>query len=164
MINPEDWLTSYAPGYAALRRPEREAIAHFCLLWSLFEAQKMANDANAKRICDQVRQWELQGALNIRLFEKPLAYFRNRYFSHNEFTYHFHGLNFRPHDRQPVVESVLSGANHNAGVVVTALLLIAYRLRNNLFHGVKWGDELREQEANFKNANLVLMRALEIER
>jgi uncharacterized tellurite resistance protein B-like protein len=60
MINPEDWLTSQAPGYAALKRPERGAIAYFCLLWSLFEAQQMANDANAKRICDQVRQWELR--------------------------------------------------------------------------------------------------------
>lgn len=162
MINPENWLTSHAPGYAALRRPEREAIAYFCLLWSLFEAQQMANDANAKRICDQVRQWELQGALNMQVFEKPLGYFKNRYFSHNEFTYH--SLHFRSRDYRTIVESVLSGASHAAGDVLIALLLIAYRLRNNLFHGAKWNDELREQEANFKNANQVLMMALEIRR
>jgi hypothetical protein len=162
MIGPEDWLTRYAPGYATLRQPEREAIAYFCLLWSLFEAQQMANDANAKRICNQVRQWELKGALDAQLFEGPLGYFRNRYFSPNGFTYHFYDLNFRPPDQRPVVERVLSGSSHNVGDIVIALLLIIYRLRNNLFHGVKWGDELREQEQNFKNANQVLMRALEI--
>jgi hypothetical protein len=122
----------------------------------------MVNNANAKRICDRVREWEHEGALNMQLFEKPLEYFRNRYFSHGEFTYHFNALNFRSADRRPIVERVLSGASHNAGDVMIALLLIVYRLRNNLFHGVKWGDELREQEANFKNANQVLMRALEI--
>lgn len=56
MIDPENWLTSYAPGYGALKPPERDAIAYFCLLWSLFEAQQMANNANAKRICDRVRE------------------------------------------------------------------------------------------------------------
>lgn len=162
MIDPEDWLTTYAPGYAALKPRERGAIAYFCLLWSLFEAQQMANDANAKRICDRVREWDHQGALNMQLFENPLGYFRNRYFSHGEFTYRFNALNFRPPDRRPIVESVLSGASNNPDDVVIALLLIAYRLRNNLFHGMKWGDELRDQEANFKNANQVLMRALEI--
>ncbi len=89
MIDPENWLTSYAPGYGALKPPERDAIAYFCLLWSLFEAEQMANNANAKRICDRVREWEHEGALNMQLFEKPLEYFRNRYFSHGEFTYHF---------------------------------------------------------------------------
>jgi hypothetical protein len=162
MIDTEDWLTSYAPGYGALKPREREAIAYFCLLWSLFEAQQMVNNANAKRICDRVREWAHEGALNMRSFEKPLEYFRNRYFSHGEFTYNFNALNFRSSDRRPIVERVLSGASNDAGDVVIALLLIVYRLRNNLFHGMKWGDELREQEANFKNANEVLMRALEI--
>jgi hypothetical protein len=100
---------------------------HRLLLFAMepFEAQQMANRANAKRICDRVRQWELQDALNLQLFEEPLQYFRNRYFSHGGFTYHFNALNFRPPDRRPLVETVLSGASDDAVDVVTALLLIA---------------------------------------
>jgi hypothetical protein len=162
MPDPEKWLTTHAPGYAALRSSEREAIAYFCLLWSLFEAQKMESHANAQRICDQAILWGQRGSLNVERLKGPLRYFRDRYFSGNELTYHFHGLHFRRRDRQQLVERVLNGATEKSEDVVAALLLISYRLRNNLFHGAKWGDELKEQEENFKNAKLVLMSILEI--
>ena len=44
--------------------------------------------------------------------------------------------------------------------VLTVLLLI-WRLRNNLFHGEKWAYGLQGQLANFTHANVVLMRVLE---
>ena len=42
-----------------------------------------------------------------------------------------------------------------------ALLMIVWRLRNNLFHGAKWAYGLRDQRENFTHANSVLMRLLE---
>jgi hypothetical protein len=162
MIDPEHWLTNHAPGYSALKHSEREAIAYFSLLWSLFEAQKFENSATAKSIVEQVSQWDLQKRLDAQLFRDSLAYFKHRYFSDGDFTHFFHGLNFRAHDRRPLVEGVLSGTNKIPRDSVIALLLIVYRLRNNLFHGEKWDYGLEDQEGNFKAANQVLMRALEI--
>jgi hypothetical protein len=162
MVDPENWLTNYAPGYSALKRSEREAIAYFCLLWSLFEAQQLKHAASASSIVEHVKQWELQGRLDAQLFHNPLTYFTRRYFSTGEFTHLFYDLNFRPHDRRLLVENVLRGANQDARDSVIALLLIIYRLRNNLFHGDKWDSGLKNQEENFTNANHVLMRALEV--
>jgi hypothetical protein len=162
VIDPEDWLTDYAPGYSALKHSEREAIAYFCLLSSLFEAQQLKHAASASSIVEHMRQWDLQGRLDVKLFHDPLTYFKNRYFSGGDFTHLFHDLIFRSRDRRPLVEDVLRGANQNARDSVIALMLIVYRLRNNLFHGEKWDYGLEDQEVNFKTANRVLTRALEI--
>ena len=47
--------------------------------------------------------------------------------------------------------------------VAAALLIIVYRFRNNLFHGVKWAYEIRGQFENFSYANAVLMQAIELQ-
>jgi len=161
--DPEEWLTNRAQGYVALKHSERQAIAYFCLLWSLFEAQKMTTQASARRICETVKSWSLQGALDIKLYEEPLAYFKKRYLSADGLTPNFYGLNFRPQDKRAAVEAVLRGTSRDVCDIVAELLLITFRLRNNLFHGVKWGDELRDQENNFSYANQVLIRTLEID-
>jgi hypothetical protein len=36
------------------------------------------------------------------------------------------------------------------------------RLRNNLFHGVKWSYEMKGQLDNFQNANDVLMAVIDL--
>ena len=43
--------------------------------------------------------------------------------------------------------------------MVAVILIVIYRFRNNLFHGVKWEYELRGQLDNFNHANQVLMAA-----
>jgi len=43
---------------------------------------------------------------------------------------------------------------------VAALLIVVYRLRNNLFHGEKWAYEMKDQRSNFEQANEVLMKAM----
>lgn len=61
-----------------------------------------------------------------------------------------------------MVEAVLKGENANLGDTAAALLIVIYRLRNNLFHGVKWAYGIRGQRENFENANALLMSALEL--
>ncbi len=41
------------------------------------------------------------------------------------------------------------------------MLIIVFRYRNNLFHGVKWEYELAGQLSNFTTANSVLMKVLD---
>ena len=51
---------------------------------------------------------------------------------------------------------------HDAWEDAAGLLIVVYRLRNNLFHGLKWAYAIRGQHANFGNANTALARALEL--
>lgn len=91
------------------------------------------------------KRWETEGRLQANAFDDCLAYFRDRHIQKGEFTGHFAGLHFRNNDHQELVKAVLKGENKGAGDTAAALLIIVYRLRNNLLHGVKWAYELRGQ-------------------
>ena len=77
----------------------------------------------------------LKGKLQANKFAGELHYFRSRYFDNGESTPRFAGLNLRANDSRDMVRTVLAGANDNAADVVAALLIVVYRLRNNLFTG-----------------------------
>ena len=74
----------------------------------------------------------------------------------------FEGLNFRDNEHRTLAIEVLSGAREGLRDVLSALLLITLRLRNNLFHGVKWRFLLQGQLGNFTHANSLLMTAIEL--
>ncbi len=160
-MTPIDWLCAKAPGFSDLSENERAAIMHFSLLWSFFEAEALHTNASAKSILALVHEWASTGRLNIAPFAASLAYFRDRYFNQGTFTEHFRGLNLRGHDSPYLVGAVLKGENTNDVDAVSALLIVIFRIRNNLFHGVKWSYGIRGQLDNFTNANTALMAALD---
>lgn len=135
---------------------------HFVLLWSLFEAKALDTRANASAILSLAHEWQAQGRLDASEFSDQLEHFKTRYFANGQPTDHFNGLHLRNGDNPALVRSVLSGANIDPADSVAALLIVVYRLRNNLFHGLKWSYELRDQLANFNHANSALMGALDI--
>lgn len=160
-MNPIDWLCAKAPGFNDLTDDERTAVMYFSLLWSFFEAEALQTNACANSILALVHKWAGDGRLNITPFAPSLAYFRNRYFNNGTLTENFDGLHLRQNDRPELVSEVLKGENTNPADSVTALLVVVFRLRNNLFHGVKWAYGIRGQLDNFTNANAALMAALE---
>src|SRR5690606_12903962 len=107
-------------------------------------------------------RWEEQGLLTDDTFKRELAYFRNRYYRDGAFTYHFEHLHIRAPDKPDLVMRVLKNEAEDLSEVSAALLIIVYRFRNNLFHGVKWFYENRGQLENFTHANAVLMQAIEL--
>ncbi|MQW61595.1 hypothetical protein GHK33_02455 [Sinorhizobium meliloti] len=157
----EKWLEDRAPGFKALPEPDRRAIFDFAFLWSLFESQVMGNFAQAGRIRAKVDEWAGAGNLDAGLYDAELVYFRNRYFADGKLTYHFDFLFLRNSDHPELVKAVLEGANNDPRDRMLALLMIVWRLRNNLFHGAKWAYELRDQRENFTHANSILMRILD---
>src|SRR5579871_2431979 len=114
---------------------DRQAIFNFVLLWSLFEGSLLGTNASAKAIIELVRHWAKRGRLDAERFESALEYFRNRYFQDGGWTTHFSSLNLRDNDRPELVSSVLSRQSADATASVASLLIVIYRLRNNLFHG-----------------------------
>jgi len=158
----EQWLAERAPGFKNLPSRDRNAIFDFAFLWSLFEAQVMNNFARADRIREKVDEWTAAGTLGAELYDGELTYFRKRYFADGALTDHFPYLGLRPADYPDLVRAVIEETNNDPHDRVLALLMIVWRLRNNLFHGAKWAYELRGQFDNFAHANNVLMRLLEL--
>ena len=60
------------------------------------------------------------------------------------------------------MKKVLAGETSEPEEIAAAVLIIVYRFRNNLFHGVKWSYELQGQLENFTHANTALMQAIEL--
>lgn len=161
MIKAVNWLRAKAPGFMRLTVEEQNAIGDFSLLWSLFENRILGSNGNARTICNAVRNWNQTGVLVATIFDEELAYFCDRYYASNTFTYHFDDLKLRDNDRREMVRAVLNGSDAAPQHRLATALIIVYRYRNNLFHGIKWQYELAGQLGNFNAANAVLMKALE---
>lgn len=157
----EKWLEARAPGFHDLPDEDRRAIFDFAFLWSLFEAEIMAANARVDKITEVVDAWVAQGSLDADAFNAELGYFRDRYFADGELTYHFPHLGLRKSDHLELVEAVIRGANNDPRDRMLTLIIVVWRLRNNLFHGAKWAYQIKGQRDNFNHANAVLMRVLE---
>lgn len=157
------WLAERAPGYCELSDVERAAIADFSIMWSLFEAQCLSTRASERSIEEYVRPLCAKGLLSDFDASPFLKYFQNRYVNQGQLNETYRGLKLRDSDLSRLVEAVLLGSDSHSGHVVTALLVIAYRLRNNLFHGVKWAYGIAGQMDNFLYASSLLASVMDLE-
>jgi hypothetical protein len=158
-MHPIAWLEQRVPGFAALSYEERTAIQQFALLWSLFEGRTLRSEGSARQIMAVIHDGVSTGRIRIEPYEDCLEYFRNRYYEAGNFTHYYQQLKLRGNDNAPLVRAVLCRDNNDAADCISAILIVIYRFRNNLFHGQKWEYELAGQLANFKHANGVLMAA-----
>ena len=158
-----DWLERNAPGFRELSNDERNVITNFLFLWSLFETKVLDQHGNADTIVKAAKQWTRKGLLTQESFEPQVSYFRNRYYVNGKYTYHFEHLHLRENDLPDLVNKVLQNYDADADELAGAVLIIIYRFRNNLFHGMKWSYELRGQLENFSHANVALMNAIELQ-
>lgn len=158
------WLEKHAPGFSGLSSEERGLLMDFALLWSLFEGEVLNSAASVNTIEQAVQRWNQAGLLSPQTFAAAAGYFRERYYADGAFTYRFDHLHLERSGNPQVVRNVLSGQDSAPSSIASAMLIIAYRYRNNLFHGVKWVYQLQEQEQNFSRANETLMRAIELNR
>jgi len=161
-MNPILWLEQNAPGFDMLPQQDRDAISHFALLWSFFEARALTARGSAHAILALTHEWLALGRLTMEPFSESLQYFKERYYANGAETEYLSGLNLRPNDCRDLVYAVLKGENTDPADCVAALLIVIYRLRNNLFHGAKWAYGIQGQLTNFTHANTTLMNALSI--
>jgi len=156
-----DWLNRNVIGFSGLSTEDHDAILGFSLLWSLFESSAMNRDANASKIVRIVDAWSRNGGLNADIYDEALDYFRKRYFINGNFSSNFDDLKLRPHDKPQLVRGVIKGSKNSANDRAATVLLVIWRLRNNLFHGEKWAYSIHDQLDNFNHANNVLMKIFE---
>ena len=140
-----------------LNEEDLTSVKDFALIWNIFESYVCLSNFRIQTV-----ETELQNhQFDINEFQPFLDYFRNRYITNGNFNGRFPHLNFRPTDRQLLVEEVLRGNNVNPREIILALVIIVYRFRNNLFHGVKDIQVIDEQRDNFTNANALLRLLLD---
>jgi len=151
-------------GFDALSHEEVEGVRDFMLLWSSFEAEMLHSNAGAKVIADLAKDLEACGKLNSEPFAAAEDYFRNRYWQAGKLSAYAYDLRldrYQPKWRS-LAEEFISGVGRSAGDRTAGLLLVIYRLRNNMFHGPKWAYGIQGQLDNFRAANSVLMTVLEL--
>lgn len=153
-------LETIAPGVTHLLPSELAALQGFTLVWSLFEAQVLDNNASTGKIMDKVNNIN-SSIINRDWFEEHLNYFITRYTQDGDTNYRFEHLHLRRNDQPELVRSVLKGERLDPGEQLITCLIIVYRFRNNLFHGLKWTYGLREQQDNFEHSIKLLKKYLE---
>jgi hypothetical protein len=77
------------------------------------------------------------GTLSLEPFRPAIEHFTSRYFDGSVLTQSFHDLQLRSNDNRELVENVLRGKSSDDAEILSATLIIIYRLRNNFFHGAK---------------------------
>jgi hypothetical protein len=146
--------------YHELDESRLMSIFYFSLIWNLYEKELCAKNGkigehpenHSQTFAEKVDQNQL-----IRIFD----YFKQRYVLDGQPTDHFNTFEFKSEPIKNEVFGYLSSANPSNKDMLNALLCIAFRLRNNLFHGVKDVEKLYEQNENFRQINLLLMNLIE---
>ena len=162
-MDPTVWLEKNVPSFVLLPEPERAAIKDFAVLWTIYEGQVLDTSGNAETIIGAAKKLKSQGRLSLDPLWLAIEYFTRRYFDGVELTSAFHDLDFRRNDRQDLVENVLRGNTKDDADILSAILIIIYRLRNNFFHGKKWSYGMIDHFDNFHNANEILMAVVDMQ-
>lgn len=157
---PMEWLIA-TQGVHGLEEREFDAIRDFTLLWGLFEGRAMGTRGSQNEVVAAVGRMALPDPLPDA-FAAALAFWRHRYWENGGPNASFGALHFAVNQHRTDTLTVLSSGCNDPAAVTTALLQIAMRLRNNLFHGVKWQYRLHDQLENFRHANDVLMAATDL--
>jgi len=157
-----EWVRHYFPH---LNHQQMDSILSFSLIWNLFEARICDKFASVRRIREKVDRADRSGSLLRDSYEQYLNYFRNRYGptgagALDELAPTGPELSRNVREANATVraeiERVFQDSHPSTADLVNALLLVAYRIRNNFFHGSKNVQNLPRQAELFRVVNNLL--------
>lgn len=161
LFNASSWITANCVGAHDLRPETIDVVANFALMWNFFEGAVCDNRANIP-VLERVSEEIGRNFAHNNGIERVVKFWTSRYWTGTEFRNLFDDLHFRKCDRREIVEAVLRGDRVDFASKLFAVLIIVYRLRNNLFHGLKTIDTLNDQVANLNMACCALASVLEL--
>lgn len=132
-------------------------VRNFSVIWNIFDNFVCESKFSINRI-EAIYSSESFG---LGEFVPYFMYFHERYTIGNSTNERFERLRFRPNDRKEFVRSALLENNLSSPNLLLASTIIVYRIRCNLFHGLKDFRFLDLQEENFDNANHFLMTVID---
>jgi hypothetical protein len=156
-FNPLDWVNEYARPCIPVDADTFEPILHFSLMWNLFEKDICGKDANQTSIEKSVQSAFAAKRLSLTPFEEHLRYFKTRAHQNGmTIERYLDALKMTNEKARRLTSGVLSGELTDPNNAIYALLLIAHRIRNNLFHGEKDVAMLHSQVDLFRTVNSLL--------
>jgi hypothetical protein len=157
-----EWINRYLQVAGLIDRSQVECIRNFSLMWNLFEGHVCEQRASLDKFEKIVNKLMIKGYLHCEDYKDHVNYFKSRYITNMGTNSIFDELYINNKNSKELVINVLLDKDTNIKSVVMALLIIIYRLRNNLFHGIKSLYTINNQVDNFKRANRILMRITEL--
>jgi hypothetical protein len=161
-MDSTEWLEKTVPSFCLLSPPARSAIKDFAVLWTIYEGQVLDTWGDVEKIKSTTKKLESQGRLSLDDPLRPaIRDFIRRYFDGDKLTSAFDRFNLNAKDRL-YVETVLRANTNDEAAILSGILIMIYRLRNNFFHGTKWSFEMIDQFENFHNGNKILMAVVDM--
>lgn len=151
VFDAKSWLVANCADARALTPEALQAVSSFTLMWNLFESTVCDNEAKVSTF-DNIAEAIANGGQLPNEISEGLRFWKDRYWTGTGFNTVFDGLEFREKDREELVKAVLSGVQTDPRSQLLATMIIVYRLRNNLFHGLKTIAMLNDQVFNLDMA------------
>jgi len=151
-------IRQHIPNFEGLLEEEKQEISSFTWLWSAFEGKHCDTNANETSL----RMFATTRVFDRHEIDAAWGYFQERYLTGENAADRFYHL---MGDRNGGIRTGISDGLINTASdedKLKALLFIVYRLRNNLFHGVKGHYGFVDQFENFQHANTLLRSWIEI--
>jgi hypothetical protein len=160
-FNALAWIDRYFAERSRLDYDQLRPVLCFSLIWNLFETVACRRMATIRSIREAVDHADQAGRLDRARYTEFLNYFRDRYLHPGDIEEVFERLLMTNMESQVAVRRALVGEAQDLNNIVFALLLIAHRIRNNLFHGNKGVETLHTQTKLFQVINRLLATFIE---
>lgn len=142
-----------------------EAIQRFTLLFSLFEAKLLECKGSQGKSGSYATDFLSSKLVDINHLNHVYGYFANRYAEAHGGKSDYQSLcGTRGGDMGNTVSTIINSPSPSDEQKLAACLFIAFRLRNNLFHGPKWLYTMNDQVNNLNEASNILHSILQTSR
>lgn len=150
-MNAVEWINSHLAHPEDLNPETLSIVGDFTLMWAVFEASEGEELNNMLRHITRFSD-RLAEQFPIDLINEEFDYCVRRYIDNGEKSDHFYHLRFSDDRQIDLVFNTLTSNTPTLRDKLETCLLIVYRYRNNLFHGMKEIPTLNNQVGNFSNA------------
>lgn len=142
-----------------------EALQRFFLLFSLFEAKLLNCEGFQGDSVDYAKDLISKKLIHDDDLNRSYQYFKDRYTDAHSGQQRYTELcGKRGGKLESPVYNIIHSTSPSDDEKLTACFFIAFRLRNNLFHGPKWLYKMDNQVDNLHAASVVLLSILRISR
>lgn len=156
-FEPFTWVTEFTQPTLEIDETTYRQILHFSLIWNLFERHACGRFASIPRIKRAVHTAVFTNKVCAQMFAEHSAYFRNRAKNYGPSVAHYvRALNPHNSETRAILNDFFGSQSSSSKDEITGLLVIAYRIRNNLFHGEKDVAYLHTQAELFQVINSLL--------
>ena len=162
-FDTESWIKINLPEASSLKPETLKAVEGFVILWNIFEGS-ICNTKNKEKMVEAFQRIAKNLPISHKLkklVDESISFYRLRYVTDQKMNSTFDRLNFRAGDQREHVEDVLKGQATGFSDKMLALLIIAYRIRNNLFHGIKSVNTWDDQAKNISEASRIFSLIIE---